>query len=64
MESDEYELNSIVEMKKPHPCATRSKQFQVIRLGADIKIRCMGCGNIIMMPRNDFNKKAKKIIQR
>lgn len=64
MESDEYELNSIVEMKKPHPCATRSKQFQVIRLGADIKIRCLGCGNIIMMPRNDFNKKAKKIIQR
>ncbi len=64
MESDEYELNSIVEMKKPHPCATRSKQFQVIRLGADIKIRCMGCGNIIMMPRNDFNKKAKKTIQR
>lgn len=64
MESDEYELNSIVEMKKPHPCAGRSKRFQVIRLGADIKIRCLGCGNIILLPRNDFNKKAKKIIQK
>ena len=37
MEIDEYELNSIVEMKKPHPCVTHSKLFQVIRLGADIK---------------------------
>ena len=64
MEIDEYELNSIVEMKKPHPCVTHSKLFQVIRLGADIKIKCLGCGNIIMLPRNDFHKKVKKIIQR
>ena len=64
MESNEYELNSIVEMKKAHPCATKSKLFQVVRLGADIKIKCMGCGNIIMLPRNDFNKKVKKIIQK
>lgn len=64
MESNEYELNSIVEMKKPHPCSTKSKVFQVIRLGADIKIKCQGCGNIIMLPRNDFNKKIKKILQK
>ena len=64
MESNEYELNSIVEMKKAHPCATKSKLFQVIRLGADIKIKCMGCGNVIMLPRNDFNKKVKKVIKK
>ena len=64
MESSEYELNSIVEMKKPHPCAAKSKIFQVVRLGADIKIKCLGCGNYIMLPRNDFNKKVKKIIQK
>ena len=51
-------------MKKPHPCSTKSKQFVVIRLGADIKIKCLGCGNVIMLPRNDFNKKVKKIIQK
>lgn len=64
MEIDEYQLNSIVEMKKPHPCSTRCKTFQVIRLGADIKIKCLGCGNVIMLPRNDFHKKVKKIIQK
>ena len=38
VENKDYELNDIAEMKKPHPCATKSKQFEIIRLGADIKI--------------------------
>ena len=53
-----YEINSIVEMKKQHPCG--SKEFEVIRLGADIKIKCTGCGRIIMLPRSKFQKDAKK----
>ncbi len=57
---NDYKLNSIVEMKKQHPCG--SKQFEVIRLGADIKIKCVECGRIIMLPRIEFNKKIKKII--
>lgn len=64
MELNEYQLDSIVEMKKPHPCVSKSKQFVVIRLGADIKIKCLGCGNVLMLPRNDFNKKLKKIIKK
>ncbi len=63
IKSEDYELNDIVEMKKPHPCSSKSKLFQIIRLGADIKIKCQGCGNIIMLPRNDFNAKVKKIIK-
>ena len=58
----EYELNDIVEMKKPHPCKL-SNQWQVIRIGADIKIKCLGCGNIIMLKRKDFDKKLKKVIK-
>lgn len=61
---DNYKLDDIVEMKKPHPCATKSKLFKIIRLGADIKIQCLGCGNIIMMPRSDFEKRFKKIIEK
>ncbi len=64
IENNEYGLGDIVEMRKPHPCSSRSKQFEIIRLGADIKIKCCGCGNIIMMPRNEFNNKAKKIIKK
>ena len=59
-----FDLGDIVEMKKPHPCASKSKLFKIIRLGADIKIQCLGCGNIIMMPRSDFEKRMKKIIEK
>ena len=57
---DNYKLGSIVIMKKPHPCGTN--EWEVIRLGADIKIKCCNCGRTIMMPRIEFNKKIKKII--
>lgn len=58
----EYELNDIVEMKKEHPCEKRSKQFQIIRMGADIKIKCLGCGNVIMLSRHNFEKSLKKVL--
>lgn len=53
-----FDLGDIVEMKKQHPCG--SKEFEVIRLGADIKIKCTGCGRIIMLPRSKFQKMLKK----
>lgn len=58
---DSFNLGDIVEMKKQHPCG--SKEFEVIRLGADIKIKCTGCERIIMLPRSKFQKDAKKIIK-
>lgn len=57
----EYKLNDIVEMKKPHPCK-KSNQWQIIRMGADIKIKCLGCGAIAMFSRREFEKKLKKIV--
>lgn len=56
----EYELGTIVQMKKKHPCG--SWQWEVIRLGADIKIKCTGCGRMVMLPRSKFEKDAKKVI--
>ncbi|MBS5926779.1 MAG: DUF951 domain-containing protein [Clostridium sp.] len=56
-----FDLGDIVEMKKQHPCGNYN--FEVIRLGADIKIKCTGCGRIIMLPRSKFIKGAKKIIE-
>lgn len=58
----EYELNDIVEMKKQHPCGTN--RWQITRMGADIKIKCLKCDNNIMMPRREFNKKIKKIVEK
>ena len=57
----EYELNSLVELKKQHPCG--NKIFRITRIGVDIKIKCEKCGRTIMLPRIDFNKKIKKVLE-
>ncbi|WP_288761862.1 DUF951 domain-containing protein [uncultured Lacticaseibacillus sp.] len=56
-----YDLHDIVEMKKPHACGANS--WEIIRMGADIKVKCQGCGHIVMMSRRDFEKRMKKILQ-
>lgn len=55
-----YKLNDIVEMKKPHACQTN--KWQITRMGVDIKIKCVNCNREIMMDRLEFEKKLKKII--
>jgi hypothetical protein len=57
-----FNLGDIVEMKKTHPCG--SKNWEIVRLGADIKIKCLGCGRIVMLPRIKFDSASKKIIQK
>ena len=54
-----YDFGDIVEMKKPHACQTN--RWEIIRMGADIKIKCVKCGQMVMMPRREFEKKMKKI---
>lgn len=55
---ENFNLGDIVQMKKQHPCGTYD--FEIIRVGADIKIKCTGCGRIVMIPRSKFVKGAKK----
>lgn len=50
-----------VKMRKTHPCG--SDEWIVTRVGADIKIRCCGCGRIVMMDRPEFEKRIKKILE-
>ena len=47
-------------MKKLHPCGTNA--WELTRVGADIKIKCISCGRTILLPRLEFNKKLKKVI--
>lgn len=56
----EYKLGSKVIMKKEHPCKTNL--FEIVRVGADIKIKCINCGRVVMLPRVEFNKKIKKVM--
>lgn len=55
-----FNLGDIVEMKKQHPCG--ANKFEIIRVGADIKIKCTQCGRIVMIPRSKFQKEAKRIV--
>ena len=55
----EYKLGSVVVLKKQHPCGTNS--WEITRVGADIRIKCLNCGRSIMLPRIEFNKKLKTI---
>ena len=57
----EYNLGDKVIMKKQHPCGTN--EWEIIRMGADIKIKCLNCSRSIMIPRIELNKKLKKVIK-
>ncbi|WP_391118728.1 DUF951 domain-containing protein [Psychrobacillus sp. L3] len=60
MESKQFQLNDIVEMKKQHPCGTNA--WKIIRMGADIRIKCEGCQHSVLIPRKEFEKKMKRLI--
>ena len=54
-------LNDILVMKKAHPCG--SKEWMVLRTGADFRLRCKGCGHEVMQPRFKFEKNIKQILR-
>ncbi len=60
MEAKKFGLNDIVEMKKQHPCGTN--KWKIIRMGADVRIKCEGCQHSVMIPRREFEKKIKKVL--
>ena len=59
---DELQLGDLVQMRKTHPCG--SDRWRIIRVGADIKIKCAGCSRIVMLERQEFLKRMKKLLQR
>jgi len=58
----DYRLNDVIRLRKPHPCG--GYEWRVVRLGADIGIRCLTCGRRILLPRRALTKRTKAIIQR
>ncbi len=57
----EFALGDVVMMKKPHACG--ANEWSVIRVGADVKIRCRQCGRIVMMDRADFVRMGKRVLE-
>ncbi len=56
----QFDLHDVVEMKKPHPCG--ENRWKIIRLGMDIRIKCLKCEHSVLIPRKEFSRKVKKII--
>ncbi|MWC29097.1 DUF951 domain-containing protein [Paenibacillus sp. MMS18-CY102] len=61
MERKAFELGDVVQMKKPHPCGTN--EMEVIRMGMDIRIKCVGCKHSVLVPRAKFEKNLKKVLR-
>jgi hypothetical protein len=61
MERKQFELGDIVQMKKQHPCG--SNEMEIIRMGMDIRIKCVGCKHSVLIPRAKFEKNMKKVLR-
>jgi hypothetical protein len=54
----DLKMDEIVHLRKPHPCG--SSDWRVVRLGADIGLKCSGCGRRILLPRRELARRMKK----
>lgn len=57
---NEYRMGGVVELKKQHPCG--SFEWKVVRIGADIGLRCLSCQRKVMMPRSTLDKRLKSVV--
>ena len=56
----EFSLGDHVIMRKPHACG--GNEWEIIRVGADIKLKCVKCGRVIMLDRGDFEHSMKTVL--
>ncbi|MFW5630015.1 MAG: DUF951 domain-containing protein [Acetivibrio ethanolgignens] len=58
----DIQVGDVIKLKKPHPCG--SKEWEVLRIGMDFRLKCMGCGHQIMVPRKQIEKNIRGIEKR
>ena len=57
----ELKIGDIIKMKKPHPCG--SHEWEILRVGADFRLKCMGCGHQVMTERKMVEKNARGLMK-
>jgi len=57
----QFNVGDIVEMRKKHPCG--SYQWEILRVGMDFRLKCLGCGRLVLLPRPKFEKGVKRIVK-
>jgi hypothetical protein len=58
----EFRMEDVVRLRKPHPCG--GFEWKVVRLGADIRLECLGCGRRVLLPRRELEKRLKAFVSR
>ncbi len=58
----EIKLGDVVRLSKVHPCG--SDEWEVVRVGADIGIKCLKCGRRVLLARSTFERRVKKYVER
>lgn len=56
-----FYIGDLVQMKKPHPCG--GTEWEILRVGADFRLKCVTCGRIVLVPRVKFEKGLKKVLK-
>jgi hypothetical protein len=54
-------LGDVVRLKKPHACGTNA--WEVIRVGADIRLKCQGCERAVLLPRGEFDRRFRGFVE-
>ena len=62
MERLVYEVGDIVKLKKPHPSG--SQEWEILRVGADFRLKCQGCGHQVMVSRRLVEKNTRGLIKK
>jgi hypothetical protein len=62
MEKIQIEIGDVVRMKKPHPCG--SHEWEILRTGMDFRLKCQGCGHLILIPRTKFEKMVRGKVEK
>lgn len=62
MEKLNYEVGDVVKLKKPHPCG--SNEWEILRVGADFRLKCMGCGHQIMVAHRLVEKNTRGLTKK
>lgn len=55
-------LGDVVKLKKPHPCGVN--EWEIVRLGADIGLRCRGCDRRVLLERYEFDRRFRGFLER
>lgn len=58
----DFQLGEVIKMKKNHPCGANS--WEILRVGMDFRLKCTGCGHVVMLPRRTVEKSFRGKIEK